>query len=367
MPKPISLSKQNTTLSNVRITFGLIVLNGMPFIKYNLRALYPYAHQIIVVEGAAPSSKKVATKTGHSIDGTLEMLRQFQNEEDLEKKVVIVTAEDEGNTDGFWLEKDEMSQAYAKRATGNYLWQIDADEFYLDADIEKILKLLEEDPEIKAISFSMRTFWGSPNYIVNGYFLDKFIVHRIFAWGIGYKYLSHRPVTIVDDKSRDLRSFKWLTPKDMRRMGVYMYHYELLFPKQVIEKCGYYAGAEWTTALRQANEWVQNCYLKLGKPFRVHMMYNHVSWLERFTTGHPFQVQEMIKAVNAGRYKGIRFRNMDDADKLLSETRYRVQCLLLKGLIPLDRTAHNLKNQLRKTIVGSVLIKIKRFIINIHY
>ena len=33
------------------ITFGMIVLNGEPFVRYNLRALYPFAHQIIVVEG----------------------------------------------------------------------------------------------------------------------------------------------------------------------------------------------------------------------------------------------------------------------------------------------------------------------------
>ena len=54
-----------------RITFGMIVLNGEPFIRYNLRALYPFAHQIIVVEGAAPAAANIATGDGHSSDGTL--------------------------------------------------------------------------------------------------------------------------------------------------------------------------------------------------------------------------------------------------------------------------------------------------------
>ena len=46
-------------------------------------------------------------------------------------KITIITAEDEGYPDGFWPgEKLEQSQAYAKRATGNYLWQVDIDEFY---------------------------------------------------------------------------------------------------------------------------------------------------------------------------------------------------------------------------------------------
>ena len=37
---------------SLQVTFGTIVLNGEPFTRHNLRALYPFAHQIIVVEGA---------------------------------------------------------------------------------------------------------------------------------------------------------------------------------------------------------------------------------------------------------------------------------------------------------------------------
>lgn len=44
-----------------RVTFGMIVLNGQPFISYNLRALYPFAYQIIVVEGASPKASGAAT------------------------------------------------------------------------------------------------------------------------------------------------------------------------------------------------------------------------------------------------------------------------------------------------------------------
>ena len=93
----------------INITFGMIVLNGEPFIRYNLRSLYPFAHQIIVVEGACPSAAAVATADGHSMDGTFEVLHDFKHREDPENKVVIVTAGDEGYTDGFWPGKDQMS------------------------------------------------------------------------------------------------------------------------------------------------------------------------------------------------------------------------------------------------------------------
>jgi SAM-dependent methyltransferase len=344
----------------VKITFGMIVLNGLPFIEYNLRALYPYAHQIIIVEGAAPSAKYVASIDGHSQDDTLAVLRRFQNEEDPEGKIIIVTAEDENYPDGFWPEKDEMSQAYAERATGNYIWQIDTDEFYLEEDMQQIIQLLAGDSEIKTISFSMHTFWGDAPYKVNGFFLEKFMVHRIFAWGDGYSYQTHRPVTIIDNQGRDLRTLKWMSPAAMRARNIYMYHYELLFPKQVKDKCSYYAGAQWTTALQKANDWVNNCYMAIGKPFRVHMMYNYISWLEKFNHKHPVQIYEMVKDVKAGQYPGIGLRDMKDADKLLLRPDYRLAAILLRSFIPLDRFLDAGKNFIKLTFVGRLVIKLKR-------
>src|SRR5579884_2140828 len=106
------------------ISFGIIVLNGEPFTRYCLRALYPFAHQILVVEGACHRARASASADGHSIDGTLEVLQRFQELEDPERKIQIITKQ------GYWSEKDEQSQAYAERATGDLLWQVDIDEFY---------------------------------------------------------------------------------------------------------------------------------------------------------------------------------------------------------------------------------------------
>ena len=67
-----------------KITFGIIVLNGEPFTRYNLRALYPFAHEIIVAEGASFYATNAATSDGHSIDGTLKLYK-FKAEEDPKK------------------------------------------------------------------------------------------------------------------------------------------------------------------------------------------------------------------------------------------------------------------------------------------
>ena len=60
-----------------RISFGIIVFNGEPFTRYCLRALYPHAFEIIVVEGGHEGTVEVATPDGHSTDGTLEAIRSF--------------------------------------------------------------------------------------------------------------------------------------------------------------------------------------------------------------------------------------------------------------------------------------------------
>src|SRR5450756_1924974 len=152
--------------STPRVTFGIIVLNGEPFTRYCLRSLYPFAHEIIVVEGGHEDARAVTTPDGHSIDGTLETLRRFVSEEDPEKKVRLVTR------DGFWPTRDEVghvrtaqSRAYAELATGDYLWQVDIDEFYRPADMQAVFAMLARDPGITACLLYTSPFWGGLGYV----------------------------------------------------------------------------------------------------------------------------------------------------------------------------------------------------------
>jgi hypothetical protein len=187
------------------VSFGMIVLNGMPFLPFNLRALYPFAHEIIVVEGAAPGAAGIADAGGHSRDGTLE--------EDPDGKLLIVTAEDAGHEDGFWPgEKDEQSRAYAERATGDYLWQVDVDEFYLPQEMRAMIDHLAAHPEITAVTFPTLTIWGDLHCMVDGWHLRRGAghFHRLFKWGPGHVYVQHRPPTVLDDHGRDARSVSWL-------------------------------------------------------------------------------------------------------------------------------------------------------------
>ena len=212
-----------------KISFGIIVLNGEPFTRYCLRSLYPFAHEIIVAEGATELSSSVATPDGHSIDGTLEALRRFKEEEDPENKIQIIT------NNGFWPALDEegrfrtvQSRAYAERATGDYLWQVDIDEFYRADEMHTMLDLLSKDTTISGAAFSEIQFWGAPNIEVSGW---KHMVKRnrgvprLFKWGPGYRYLKHRPSTVLNDNGVNLQSLNWLSGRTTRSNGIFFYHY----------------------------------------------------------------------------------------------------------------------------------------------
>ena len=301
-----------------RISFGIIVLNGEPFTRYTLRALYPYAHEIIVVEGAAPGAANIASADGHSLDGTLDSLRAFKADEDPQDKLIIVTR------DGFWSEKDEMSQAYAQRATGDYLWQVDVDEFYQPRDIEAVCKLLSKQPSITAVSFESVFFWAAPQYRVDSWYLlrGEAEFHRLFKWGEGYRYVTHRPPTVVDAQGQDLRRQRWVRAKDLLARGIYLYHYSLLLPKQVREKCEYYSRAEW--AQRQhIKAWADEAYFALRRHYHAHNVYEYPGCLYRFGGAHPPQVAQMWRDLNDPQ-SAFELRPSADIEALLNSPRYLI-------------------------------------------
>lgn len=321
-----------------RISFGIIVLNGEPFTRYCLRSIYPFAAEIFVVEGAVPGASGAATKDGHSRDGTLEAIRRFQREEDPRGIVQLITAEQEGHPDGFWRgEKDEMSRAYAKRATGQYLWQVDSDEFYRAEDMRRVIERLERDPSLHAVSFPMKTFWGGWDFLTDGWFLRRGAseYHRLFRWGAGFDYVTHRPPTVRDAQGRELRGLGWWRAADLAREGIALYHYSLLFPKQVQEKCAYYARADWARRTG-AERWATEVFGELRRPFRVHNVEEYPSWLERFEGTHPQAAQDLRRDIESGAVSA-ELRRTDDIERLLHSPRYVLGRSFLKWASPWEQ------------------------------
>jgi hypothetical protein len=311
-------------MTRPQISFGIIVLNGEPFTRYNLCALYPFAHEIIVVEGASLHATSIATPDGHSIDGTLEILREFKRTKDPAQKITIVTAEDEGYPNGFWPgDKDEQSRAYARRATGNWLWQVDIDEFYQPDQMHQVIDTVLPNPAIWTVSFKTITFWGGLAYHVDGWFLrhrqgEEF--HRVFRWAPDFEYVTHRPPTVHTREGVDLRTLGWKRGYDLaREQDVHLYHYSFVFPFQVGNKGLYYSSFFGRDA-----QWANKSYMRLAKPYRVHAVHKYPSWLDRYRGDHPPQVYEMWIQACAGAHPQITPRTTSDVDRLIQSPRYRL-------------------------------------------
>jgi hypothetical protein len=324
-----------------KITFGVIVLNGEPFTKYCIEQVYKFAHQIIIVEGACLAAKDIATDDGHSTDGTLSILYDLKKRIDTDNKIKIITAEDRGYPNGFWPgEKTEQSAVYTEYATGDYIWQLDIDEFYKPADIKFILSLLANDPEISHVMIKQIPFWGNFNFYMDGWYFkgtknwspqNRF--PRIFKWEKGYKYIEHRPPTIINNDGIEVRNIKAID-LDKIKKGIFIYHYFSVFENQVLDKLSYYSNAKWKTS-NVSVEFDKN-KLNIGKeiikkPFRLHYVKKFPSWIDKFIYEHPPEIKKLIKNLTTNEKIKI-LVSENDLEKLNSSFYYIIGRLVYKYL-----------------------------------
>jgi len=61
----------------MKISYVIIVLNGMPYLEAALKSIYKSAHEIIIIEGAVINCQFAANEAGSSWDGTVECAKSF--------------------------------------------------------------------------------------------------------------------------------------------------------------------------------------------------------------------------------------------------------------------------------------------------
>jgi hypothetical protein len=308
----------NTYHPPLRVTFGIIVLNGEPFLEHCLRALYPFAHEIIIVEGACEAARRTSTPSGHSIDTTAECIERFCRDEDPAAKIQFI------RRNGYWPEKDTMCQAFGEQATGELLWQVDVDEFYHPDDMANILEELYQNPELGGASFKQLCFFGSFHHTIDGWFFreNQPEILRIFRWSRGYTYHQHRPPTVLDTQGRSVRKRPWLTATALAKRDIFLYHYSYVLPQQVKLKVQYYAAAAWNQEKEQV-DWAESAYTNLKRPLQLHPMRGYASWLQRDNHPSPAAIQalEYDLATPGSPYD---LRDTADLDRLVRSTRYRI-------------------------------------------
>jgi FkbM family methyltransferase len=276
-------------------SFVTIVLNGMPFLEFALRAVYEFAHEIIIVEGAVKSCRFAAKPDGSSTDGTVECIRNFP---DPQKKIRLIQ--------GAWPEKCEMQNAALEHVTGDYVWLMDADEIYRRADLEKVRGLLRKDGSIMQINLIPDNFWkGFDHIFVSPKFLEPAAHYRrIFKFVPGARFTSHRPPTMVHPGSKRSTEQMNCIPGDVTRaMGIVPFHYSYVVESQVAQKVELYNrygwGKQWKLDL---NEWMRECWQKWTPENRAGIESRYPVWTgggdsrtEPFSGEHPEVMREFIQ------------------------------------------------------------------------
>ena len=223
----MGISRPNMATTNHRYSFGMIVFNGEEFLRQVLDSIYNFAYQIIIVEGADRNSMPFANPDGSSTDHTVDIIKSYP---DPDRKIRLI----QGN----WRNKTEQSNVWIDRASGDFVWQIDDDEIYKKEDLLAIDTLLKTRPETTAVSFHWCHFFGGMDRIrpINKKTPE---VWRLFKFKPSYRWHSHRPPDILDDKGKSLRLINPIPASELVDRGIYIYHFSYITDKQVQEKMRY--------------------------------------------------------------------------------------------------------------------------------
>lgn len=211
----------------MKITFGMIVLNGNQVLEETLASVYPYAHQILIAEGPVSYWQQQGYTT--SADGTNDILNSFP---DPDNKIKIVHSQ--------YTEKDDQCNAYMQFLDDetDYIWNLDCDEVFKPEDIETVISLLEKE-RYTSVGFKSITFYGGFDHYLSGFEEGaEFIrIRKVYP---GSYWQTHRPPTIAH-KIDNPWPEKHLNFNDLAdNYGVRMYHYSYVFPDQVYNKIKYY-------------------------------------------------------------------------------------------------------------------------------
>ena len=241
----------------MNVSYAMNVLNGEPFIWYQLHSIYEFAHEIIIVEGAYDKFRHAANGF-RSKDKTIEIIEQFP---DPCKKIKLI------KKNYFYDDRVGMCNEFMNQLTGDILWQIDVDEFYARTTHDYVKHLFESDDLLDQISFNFFDYYRGFEHIISGYassLIDVVRVHRIYP---GLMWSSQRPPTLALN-GKIFKPRKSLNGQQMRAHGHFMHNATMIFDGQVADKFTYYSKM-WPKGIQEFNNWYISSWMNFEQKFSV--------------------------------------------------------------------------------------------------
>lgn len=209
------LQDVNYPVNNIKLVKCLQAHNEADWIEYNLSNCYDEFDKIRVLEGAV-EGRPNSTPDGHSTDGTLELIKSFP---DPANKIELYTLNRP------FKSLEQMKQVFLDVASEDeFLCIADADEFFLEGQINRIRRILRARPNLSQIVPMFLHFWRDAYHIRNmdtNYTIQH---QRFIRYTKGMRYHSHPVATDANgictyfDNSYQPRKFVPIPP-------LYIYHY----------------------------------------------------------------------------------------------------------------------------------------------
>lgn len=267
----------------MKVSYVINVLNGEPFIKYQIDSIYEFAHQIIIVEGAYKKFTHASTN-GRSRDNTIDIIKNYN---DYDHKITLITK------DHLYPDRMEMCNECLEKATGDIIWQLDVDEFYLEMTHDYVRDLFESDPALDLISFNFRNYFINTNYYVCG--LESIglgDVNRVFRFNKGDKWISQRPPTLGTSTNEQKTIRHQIRGPELEAKGHIMHHATMFFHDQINDKFKYYSSM-WSSIIRP-ELWLSNTWKNFNNKLNVGGITNHITYLEKNELSIPSSLQKLI-------------------------------------------------------------------------
>jgi glycosyltransferase involved in cell wall biosynthesis len=235
------------------IHFFTIILNGQPFIQYHL----PVFQQLKcnwhwhIIEGVAALKHDTAWsvasggriddalhENGLSNDGTTAYLDQIAQQ--YSKQITLYRPA----PGSFWDGKREMVNAPLPNLQAEgLLWQVDADELWTIAQIERTRQMFLTDPA-KTAAFFWCNFFVGENLLVSSrhcYSQDpRFEWLRVWRYQPGMVWAKHEPPTLVQADGQDVAKINPFLHAETEKEGLVFQHFAYVTPEQLQFKQRYY-------------------------------------------------------------------------------------------------------------------------------
>ncbi len=270
-----------------RLVQAIQMHNEEEFAPIVLKSIYDQVDQIIVIEGAVENRPK-STPDGHSIDRTWEIIQDFQNNHDPQKKVLSLKIRKP------WKNLEELKQTFIELTNeGDWLIINDADEIYRPEDIVRVRKAIELHPHACEFIPTFIHFYRDFQHVYAPAPEWQPQHQRIFKRINGMKYNSHPIVTLPDGHcsyfSMHLQHRRYL----LNNFFIYHYGYARSDMDQImLDKQEYYKkelaghGRADIKFDAKVNEWMERTEMtgqilefpldKHPEVMREHSMFNYV-------------------------------------------------------------------------------------------